>query len=259
LSRSLNSPILLMAGVLARGKRSTEGANHATSCGLANLVRGLRIPLETIISFCDIIRDRTFGTTERHSEYAPNGVASRRPLFKLMNGMSDSPEIEPGMMTSEEFPVGPLLASCVSTMQVLASDKRLDLLLDDRTGGCSVHGDEAAIRQIVLSLLCNAIKFTASGWVYLAARTEESRLLIEVSDTGCGIPKHVQPHVFVSSGRADTTFSPSPRGTGHGLVLVQNLAKAHGGNCHVESTPGEGATFRIVMPIVSSEGMMVAA
>src|SRR5439155_23909954 len=125
------------------------------------------------IGFSEVIRDRMYGpaATEKYSEYAADVVSSARHLLNLINGVLDLAKIEAGKMAFErtQFAVGPLLADCVRAMRGRASDKRPDLLVDDRTAGSSIHADETAIRQIVLNLLANAIKFTAQGWVCLAA------------------------------------------------------------------------------------------
>jgi len=251
-----------MTRVLAHAKRTAEQANLAKSRFLANMSHELRTPLNAIIGFSEVIRDRMFGPqADKYSEYAADVVTSARHLLNLIQGVLDLAKIEAGKMAFErtQFVIGPLLADCARAMRAGALDKGLDLLLDDTSAGCLVYADETAVRQIVLNLLANAIKFTSKGWVCLAVSTADSELLIEVSDTGCGIPKHVLPRMFLPFERADNSFSASQGGTGLGLALVQHLAQAHGGSCHVESTPGQGTTFRISMPIVSNESMMAAA
>jgi two-component system cell cycle sensor histidine kinase PleC len=216
-----------MTRVLAHAKRTAEQANLAKSRFLANMSHELRTPLNAIIGFSEVIRDRMFGPqADKYSEYAADVVTSARHLLNLIQGVLDLAKIEAGKMAFErtQFVIGPLLADCARAMRAGALDKGLDLLLDDTSAGCLVYADETAIRQI-----------------------------------GCGIPKHVLPRMFLPFERADNSFSASQGGTGLGLALVQHLAQAHGGSCHVESTPGQGTTFRISMPIVSNESMMAAA
>ena len=251
-----------MTRVLARAKRSAEDANVAKSRFLANMSHELRTPLNAIIGFSEIIRDRMLGeSSEKYPEYAGDVVSSARHLLNLINGVLDLAKIEAGKMAFErtQFPVGQVLADCAHAMSAKASDKGLSLVLDDDTDGCTVHADETAIRQIVLNLLSNAIKFTAKGQVRLAAHALDSELTIEVADTGCGIPESMLPRMFLPFERADNTFSAAQGGTGLGLALIHNLAEAHGGICDVESAPGLGTTFRIVMPIVSNGRTRAAA
>ena len=251
-----------MTRVLARAKRSAEEANLAKSRFLANMSHELRTPLNAIIGFSEVIRDRMLGEDpEKYSEYAGDVVSSARHLLNLINGVLDLAKIEAGKMAFERtrFAIGPMLADCARAMSARASDKGVALLLDDKTGECAVHADETAIRQIVLNLLSNAIKFTPKGEVRLVATVRGSELTIVVADTGCGIPETMLPRMFLPFERADNTFSASQGGTGLGLALIHHLAEAHGGTCAVESAPGLGTTFRIVMPIVSGETFLAAA
>ena len=251
-----------MTRVLARAKRSAEDANLAKSRFLANMSHELRTPLNAIIGFSEVIRDRMLGEhSEKYSEYAGDVVSSAGHLLNLINGVLDLAKIEAGKMAFERAPfaIGSMLADCVRAMSTRASEKGLQLLFEDDTGGCAVHADETAVRQIVLNLLSNAIKFTAKGQVRLAASAEGSELTIEVADTGCGIPDIMLRRMFLPFERADNTFSAAEGGTGLGLALIHRLTEAHGGTCDVESTPGLGTRFRIVMPIVSGETARAAA
>ena len=251
-----------MARVLARAKRGAEDANLAKSRFLANMSHELRTPLNAIIGFSEVIRDRMLGEqSEKYSEYAGDVVSSARHLLNLINGVLDLAKIEAGKMAFErtKFAIGPTLADCARPMFARASEKGLQLLFEDNTNGCLVHADETAIRQIVLNLLSNAIKFTAKGQVQLAANVQGSALTIEVADTGCGIPDAMLPRMFLPFERADNTFSAAEGGTGLGLALIHRLTEAHGGTCDVESAPGLGTRFRIVMPIVSGESARAAA
>jgi two-component system cell cycle sensor histidine kinase PleC len=249
--------------VLAHAKRSADDANMAKSRFLANMSHELRTPLNAIIGFSEIIRDRMFGNdaSDKYAEYAGDVVSSAQHLLNLINGILDLAKIEAGKMAFErtQFAVRPLLSDCARAMRVRASEKNLELSLEDETEGCTVHADETAIRQIVLNLLSNAVKFTAEGSVRLAVRTTGPILQIEVSDTGGGIPESVLQRMFIPFERGDNTFSAAQGGTGLGLALVYRLAEAHGGSCEVESTPRLGTTFRISLPIVVGENVMIAA
>ena len=120
-------------------------------------------------------------------------------------------------------------------------------------------GDVAAVRQILLNLLSNAVNFTAQGEVRLSARIEGPALEIEVADTGCGISEEVLPRIFFPFERAENSLQASPGGTGLGLTLVRLLAEVHGGTCRVESALGRGTTFYVRLPIVGAGRIPQAA
>ena len=251
-----------MTRVLARAKRSAEDANLAKSRFLANMSHELRTPLNVIIGFSEVIRDRMLGEDPvKYSEYAGDVVSSARHLLNLINGVLDLAKIEAGKMAFErtQFAIGPMLADCARVMSARALEKGLRLNLEDNSGECIVHADETAIRQIVLNLLSNAIKFTAKGQVRLAANADGPELTIEVADTGCGIPQAALSRMFLPFERADNTFSAAQGGTGLGLALIHRLTEAQGGTCDVDSAPGSGTRFRIVMPIVKNQTARAAA
>ncbi|HEX4079252.1 MAG TPA: HAMP domain-containing sensor histidine kinase [Rhizomicrobium sp.] len=246
-----------MARALAHAKHAAEESSLAKSRFLANMSRELRTPLNAIIGFSEVIRDRKLGDSAavKYSEYADDVVASARHLLSLINRILDLAKIEAGKMAFESslFPIGEMLAECARSMEAAAAGKGLALLLDDQCAGRLALGDAAAVRQILLNLLANAVNFTAQGEVRLSARIEGPVLEIEVADTGCGIPEEMLPRILFPFERADNSFVASHSGTGLGLTPVRRLAEAHGGTCKVESAVGKGTVFVIRLPIVSTK------
>ncbi len=244
-----------MAHALAFAKATAEDANRAKSEFLANMSHELRTPLNAVIGFSEVIRDRLLGdSVEKYSEYAADVVNSARHLLSLINGMLDLAKIEAGKMTFEYsfFPISDVLAECVRVVRVKAEEKGLVLVFQDECAACVVQADATAVRQMVLNLLSNAIKFTQQGEIRIAATLIEGGVEIAVADTGCGIDPDLLPRLFSPFERADNTFAASQGGTGLGLALVRHLVEAHGGSCSVQSTPGQGTTFRLRLPIMSS-------
>jgi signal transduction histidine kinase len=251
-----------MARALAFAKAAAEDANRAKSEFLANMSHELRTPLNAVIGFSEVIRDRVLGdAVEKYSEYAGDVVNSARHLLNLINGVLDLAKIEAGKMTFERsfFPISDALSECTRVVRAKAEEKGLALILDDECTACIVYADATAVRQMLLNLLSNAIKFTAHGEVRIGAALADDAIEIAVSDTGCGIDPDVLPRLFSPFERADNAFAASQGGTGLGLALVRHLVEVHGGTCHVESTPGEGTTFRLRLPIMSALDSQSAA
>jgi signal transduction histidine kinase len=111
-----------------------------------------------------------------------------------------------------------------------------------------VETDPDKLRQILLNLLSNAVKYTDAGRVTVSARTSDGRLVVEVADTGIGIPADERERIFDEFHQVDSSASRQHRGTGLGLTISRRLARALGGDISVESTPGAGSTFRLELP-----------
>jgi signal transduction histidine kinase len=135
-------------------------------------------------------------------------------------------------------------------MQIRAEDKGMTLTVDRQHQRIVVYADEMAVRQIVLNLVANAVKFTAKGSVTVALKVQGENVEIAVSDTGCGIDKVHLARIFQPFEQVDNSLSREHGGTGLGLPIVAKLAEAHGGACSVESTIGQGSCFSVRLPIV---------
>jgi signal transduction histidine kinase len=143
--------------------------------------------------------------------------------------------------------------------QIKAEEKLLAVIVDDHCSGTVVRGDETAIRQILLNLVSNAVKFTDCGEVRLCARAFGNMLEIDIIDTGVGIPEDVLERIFSPFERADNSFSAAQSGTGLGLAMVMRLVEQHEGTCTVESATGCGTTFVLRLPIVKTAATIIAA
>jgi two-component system cell cycle sensor histidine kinase PleC len=252
-----------LAHALSLAKIAAEEANRAKSSFLANMSHELRTPLNAIIGFSEVIRDRVLGegAEEKYSEYAGDVVSSGKHLLSLINQVLDLAKIEAGKMEFEvtDFYISNLLAECARVAQIKAEEKLLAVIVDDHCSGTVVRGDETAIRQILLNLVSNAVKFTDCGEVRLCARSFGNMLEIDVVDTGVGIPEDVLERIFSPFERADNSFSAAQSGTGLGLAMVMRLVEQHEGTCTVESATGCGTTFVLRLPIVKTAATIIAA
>ncbi len=152
----------------------------------------------------------------------------------------------------QRFDLAELAATTAEQMSLLATDKHISVACDS-TPGVTVEGDRARLKQVIVNLLDNAIKYTPrGGHVALSVRREGAWAVLEVSDDGIGIPAEALPHVFKRFFRADSSRSREPGGAGLGLSIVESICSAHGAAVEVVSTAGKGSTFRVRHPLAAA-------
>ncbi|QPK64859.1 PAS domain S-box protein [Methylomonas sp. LL1] len=236
--------------VLARD--AAEAANKAKSVFLANMSHELRTPLNAILGFSGLMR-RDPCLSGGQAENLDIIKRSGEHLLKLINDVLEMAKIEAGRLQLEiaPFDLGGLVRDVTEMMQIRAQEKGLRLLLDQTSDFPRyIKSDEARIRQILINLINNAVKFTEQGGVTLRLGARENarhHLLIEVEDSGPGIAPENQtrlfePFVQLSDGGAQS-------GTGLGLAITRQFVKLMGGSIRVESALGKGSLFRVELPV----------
>jgi heavy metal sensor kinase len=151
----------------------------------------------------------------------------------------------------QRFDLAELAATTAEQMSLLATDKDIRLACDS-TPGVVVEGERARLKQVIVNLLDNAIKYTArGGHIALSVRREGAYAVLEVTDDGIGIPSEALPHVFKRFFRADSSRSREPGGAGLGLAIVESICAAHGAEVEAISTAGHGSTFRVRQPLAA--------
>jgi two-component system, cell cycle sensor histidine kinase PleC len=237
-----------------------KAANRAKSEFLANMSHELRTPLNAIIGFSEMIHSSAFGVNvEKSEEYALIIHQSGHHLLTLINDILDLAKIEAGELSlrEREFELSRLLSECVELMQVKARAGGISLSFASRCDGVGVFADERAVRQMILNLLSNALKFTpADGTVqaFLHLNAQEE-IIFGVEDTGLGIREEDLERVFESFGQGRHDVAISEKGTGLGLPIVKGLAVAHGGRVELESRAGEGTRVTVILPAARSRGI----
>jgi cell cycle sensor histidine kinase DivJ len=255
--------VVLRDATLERSREATleqaaadaEALNAGKSRFLANMSHELRTPLNAIIGFSDIMRGQMFGPmTEKYAEYAGLIHESGGHLLDLINDVLDMSKIEAQRfeLSREDFDAREAVSAALRLVRVQADVAKVQLrgLLPPRP--LEVNADRRALKQIVLNLTANALKFTPrGGQVSVSIRAEGDQLELAVSDTGVGIaPADLERlgKPYEQAGGVDS----KAMGTGLGLSLVRAFAELHGGAMSIESAVGEGTTVTVRLPVMSA-------
>ncbi|PVB60783.1 PAS domain-containing sensor histidine kinase [Labrenzia sp. 011] len=238
-------------------KTRAEAANKAKSEFLANISHELRTPLNAIIGFSDIMTQEMFGPigTERYNDYCKDIYSSGTYLLNVINDILDMSKIEAGRMTIETESINAAAAAEDASRIVTgaATEKNITVTAD-LAADVSVQADRRALKQILLNLLANAVKFTPdNGTVTLRARPRGDKLRFEVSDTGIGISERdierlAQPFVQV-----ENQFTKTHQGSGLGLAIARSLVELHGGTLTIQSEVRKGTTVSFTLPLADPE------
>ncbi|MGP1345481.1 MAG: response regulator [Phycisphaerales bacterium] len=250
---------------LAATARKATALNRAKSEFIANISHEIRTPMTAILGYADLLaqeHESPLLPTERANALASiqrNG----QHLLNIINDLLDISKIDAGKLDIESVPVAipDLLEGIAQNMRPRARDKGLALVLDrDPSVPDAVMSDPTRIRQILLNLVGNAIKFTEKGGVTIAAafrrtdpNTAEGILTIDIKDTGIGITQQQMARLFKPFTQADPSTSRKHGGAGLGLNICSSLAKLLSGSIATESTPGVGSTFTLTIPVATCQ------
>jgi len=233
--------------------REIEAANRHKSEFLANVSHELRTPLNAIIGFSEVLLEKYFGElNDKQNEYVDDILSSGRHLLSLINDILDLSKVEAGRMELEvtTFHLPDAIDNAMLLVRERASRHgiKLDQAIDERLGDYS--GDERKIKQILVNLLTNAVKFTPEGGqVKVEARLGDSAVILSVVDSGIGIAKEDQDAIFEEFRQASGNYAQKREGTGLGLTLTRKFVEMHGGTIWVESEPAKGSTFTFTLPL----------
>lgn len=238
-------------------KRATEvatAANRAKTEFLANMSHELRTPLNAIIGFSDIMKGELMGPlgAEQYREYIRDINGSGQHLLEVVNDILDMSKIESGEMTliEDDIRIQNVIDASKRLVEERANAADLTLETDIADNLPELVADERLVKQMLLNLLTNAIKFTpAEGVVTVGARcAEDETVVVWVRDTGIGIDIADFDKILEPFGQADASLSREYEGTGLGLPLVKSMIELHQGRLEMDSTPGEGTEVRLRFP-----------
>jgi signal transduction histidine kinase len=219
---------------------------------LAVMSHELRTPLNAIIGFLGIL-GMSKDLSERNRHMIQRARANADRLLALINDILDLSKIESGRLELIPTAVSPreLTERWQAQMEVLAKEKGLNFSVQvDQSLPDHLSADEDAVTKIATNLLGNAFKFTEKGEVSLKMSNQSGKWIIEVQDSGIGIPAHMHATIFEAFRQVDGSARRAHGGTGLGLSIVERLCKAMDGTIRVSSTVGEGSTFTVVLPLV---------
>lgn len=236
-----------------RKTAEAESANDAKSRFLAAVSHELRTPLNAVLGFSDILAGEYFGRLEndRQREYVALIRQSGAHLLSVVNTMLDMSKLEAGRyeLMMEAFPIAESIESCEAMLGLQAKEKGVTLTTRIQRGIGEVTADQRAIRQVLINLAGNAIKFTdAGGVVSMDAAREGAMLKLTVSDTGIGIAADKIEFLGQPFMQVQNEYTRRYEGTGLGLSLVKGLVALHGGTFAIASKPGEGTVVTIMLP-----------
>ncbi len=241
---------------LEKATRRAEAASRAKSEFLANMSHELRTPMNGILGMIDIVLDSPL--TDAQREELATAKDCSFSLLGLLNAILDLSKIEAGKLELESirFPIRPLLDDCLKSVLPRTRQKRLDLLSELSPDVPDyLLGDPLRLRQILINLLGNAVKFTDRGSVKLSLTSrrlpdqQRAELHFAIADTGVGIPKQKVYAIFDEFTQVDGSTTRKYGGTGLGLSITRKLVELHGGRIHVESEPGRGSVFHVLLDL----------
>jgi cell cycle sensor histidine kinase DivJ len=238
---------------LVAARDMAEQASRAKSRFLANMSHELRTPLNAIIGFSEVMTHEMFGPigAPRYLEYARLIHESGGHLLGVINGVLDMSKIEAGKfeLNEEIFDLEEDAGQALRFVKLQAERKGVTLKMSIAPGARSVFADRRAVKQILLNLLANAVKFTPrAGEIWIAAAREGGGVEIAVADTGVGIPQSDLQRLGTPFEQAGGQKIRVEEGTGLGLALVKALAAFHGGEMRLQSEQGQGTIVRVTLP-----------
>jgi len=241
----------LFREIADKSEQLAQASEHKSQF-LANMSHELRTPLNAILGYTELMVDGIYGELPPRAAGVLERVQNNgKHLLALINDVLDLAKIEAGQLTLtlEDFAMPDVVQSVVSATEGLANTKGLKFTADIMPGLPPGHGDARRLSQVLLNLVGNAVKFTDTGEVAIGAMAENGNFVLTVRDTGPGIAAADQDKIFGEFQQVDNSNTRKKGGTGLGLAISKRMVEMHGGTISVESEVGQGATFRVVLPI----------
>jgi signal transduction histidine kinase/CheY-like chemotaxis protein/ligand-binding sensor domain-containing protein len=235
---------------LEAAKAAAESAARVKSEFLATMSHELRTPMNGVLGIAELLSGTELDEMQR--ELLSTLRTSGESLLAVVNDILDLSKIDSGRLQIERIPTNlpALMADLCQVVKPMADKKGLELVLrSDGEAHDWIEGDPSRIRQILYNLLSNAIKFTPTGRVALQAEWRAAEVLLSVEDSGIGIPADKLPLLFENFVQVDSSTTRLYGGTGLGLAICRRLVEAMGGSISCASTPGQGSTFTVCLPV----------
>jgi PAS domain S-box-containing protein len=238
---------------LVRAKEEAERASKFKDQFLSTMSHELRTPLNAVLGFSDLLADERYGSlNDRQQRYVRNIHSGGQHLLKLISDILDLSKIEAGRMdlAIQDVPIEAVFDEVANALRPLA-EKKSQTLSQDAQAGTAVRADVTRLKQMLMNLAGNAIKFTPEGGrIELVARQVDGQIRVEVRDTGLGIPPEEQKRIFEAFYRLRRS-GEATEGTGLGLAITQRLAELHGSELKLETEAGRGSCFFFSLPVAA--------
>ena len=244
------------AVALHAAKVDAELASKAKSEFIANMSHELRTPLNAIIGFSDMLHTQTVTSPEKVQQYSGYIKQAAEHLLALINGILDVSKIQAGKLTVDREPIdlAPILNSCMLIIEAKAREKTIIVETAVAASLPRLLGDPLRVKQILINLLGNAVKFTpANGRIRVdAGLLQQGYAVVSVTDTGIGMSPSEVETAMRPFGQIDTAFNKRHEGTGLGLPIAYALARLHGGDLRIDSQKGVGTRVSLILPTVDN-------
>ena len=249
---------------LHAAKDASEQAYAAKTRFLANMSHELRTPLNAIIGFSEMIEHQLLGPVGqiKYKEYATGIRESGEHLLDLISDILDMSKIEAGKYTLDlsEVNINDIMTAAAKMVKGRANENNINLDIENACEeGMKLIADARAVKQIILNVLTNAVKFTkTNGSIWAECYRREEHLIIKICDTGIGIPANKLAAVMRPFEQASSYYTKDYEGTGLGLAITKELIELHGGNMHIDSKVGIGTTVTLRLPFDASKHFNVS-
>jgi len=250
----------IMELAMQEAKERAETAARTKSAFLANMSHEIRTPMNAIIGYTDLLQEAEMGEEPKKMTEIIN--QSARGLLGLINDILDTAKLEQGAVELEEvaFSLREVCLQTINTLKLATERKGVALTLEYPASVTDCYiGDAMRIRQILLNLLGNSVKFTEHGEVRLSVSQQDRQLALTITDTGIGMSPSAQAKLFKPFSQADVSTSRRFGGTGLGTTIAMELVKKMGGQIRVESTEGKGSVFTVCLPLPVAETLPPAS